>query len=76
MFGTQTVESSLSASRSSCVYSHDSAEKVCAGSILMTGIRGAEAVCCGTWISFGEKFTALFDLLMMGKKACVLTSSL
>lgn len=58
------------------LYSHDSAEKVCAGNILMTGIRCAELVCCGTWISFGEKFTALFDLLMMGKKACVLMSSL
>jgi len=71
VFGVQPVASSLSAGRASCVYSHDSAEKVGAGSVLTTG----EAVCCGTRVSCGEKFAAPFDLLMMGEKACVLTVS-
>lgn len=76
-FGIRSVESSLSGSRSSAVRRHAAAEEVCAGDVVMTGIRCAEALCCGTGVSFGEKLTVLFDLLMMmGKEGCALALSL
>lgn len=65
----------MSGSRSSAVRRHAAAEEVCAGDVVMSGVRCAEALCCGTGVSSGEKITALFDLLRMGKEGCALTPS-